>query len=192
MRALEMKRLILSIQRTNFDCAVGACLSASALLGFKFSYEDIYKDLNPLPKTGTNHNKLERWCRSNLGAKEAGECVYDGGAAILNITVSKVGHYVLALGKKNTKIRFWCSWTGLVVEAEESELKWVNGSNTTKKWAVNLSENDYFEESESFVPGELTIYNKGLTKYLLEYKSYEEMLFGLEDQTLQNSRLKGA
>lgn len=179
----------LPIQKTNFDCAVGACLSATVVLQYPYKYNEIFQELNPKPKIGTDHDELALFCKKNFDVLGYGENTYKGGVAILNITISKVGHYVLALGKKDTSIIFWCSWVGLMVCVDENELKWYNGSKTTEKWSVNLSKKDFFEEVENFIPNENTIYNHDLSTYIIDYKTYEQKVSGLEHSSLKHSKL---
>lgn len=134
-------------QTTPYTCGA-ACLAAVArLLGHSFSESEIAKACNARPGVGIENDAMREWALRNLPGAGETEGTYP---SIWNIRnpISGVGHYVVVLGNRAGRVRYYDPLYCRVLEFPLATIDWQSGCGRYKQWRLDFSVvEDYFDAS---------------------------------------------
>lgn len=140
--------IVLPRQKRNFTCGIAAMATISQLLGLNFPKGTLLSNVGAKPEVGTENEDIINWALEHMPVHSHGENSYSGGLALANIQNkdSGIGHYVVFLGQKDGRLRYWCPLLGDVFESAEDEIVWKNSTGDVCRWSVNFeTEEDFYD-----------------------------------------------
>lgn len=174
-----MKSNIIMVPRQQeaWTCGPCALTVVGRILGYEFSEMDIAHELDTKPLIGTSNEKLAAWAEKNLPVSSIGERSYSSGLAIWNIrnAISQVGHYVVVLGVRNERVRYYDPNWARVLEFDLDDVHFCSGDNLYVEWSINIdAPGDYYhlhlKPEQEFNP-EWAL--RSLQRWLEHYQAYD-------------------
>jgi hypothetical protein len=134
--------------------------------------EDVFANLcGAKPNVGIENPTLHEIAEKFLPVRSCGSDVWRGGLAIFNIRepLSSIGHYVVVLGMRGGKVRYYCPFHATVLEMYLTEIDWRSGDGKYVNWSLNFeAQQDFYETAITSEAGMGVAAGEPNPEYLLD------------------------